>query len=153
VGWITGGIMHDKMGTNNDGGKTGTMGNNKGQWAQTTYKHRLGPTLVFFFFSNIYIFQTRVLPARTTHHPPPASRAPAREVDLGWKDGKQQGGRTMATTCERHTTRPQPYEQLLVGWMTGGTTPTPTQGNDHHHHVPPTSSPTSNCLWGGSWVE
>jgi hypothetical protein len=59
VGWIVGGITHDRMGTNNDSGKVGTTGNDEGQWAQTMYKHRLGPTLVsflfFFFFSNILL--------------------------------------------------------------------------------------------------
>jgi hypothetical protein len=69
----------------------------------------------FFFFSNIYfIFQTTVLPARMTHHPPPASQAPARGVDHGWNNGKWQ-----------------------------------KRAND----TPPAPSPTSNCSWGGSWVE
>jgi hypothetical protein len=47
---------HNGMGTI-DGSRTGTMGNDEGPWAQTTYKRRFGPTLVFFlfllFFSNI----------------------------------------------------------------------------------------------------
>jgi hypothetical protein len=38
------------MGENNDGGKMGTMWNDEGQQAQTTYKRCLGPTLVFFSF-------------------------------------------------------------------------------------------------------
>jgi hypothetical protein len=34
------------------------------------------------------------------------------------------GGEGMASTKEQHTTRPQPHEQLLMGWIVGGTTTT-----------------------------
>ena len=51
----------------------------------------------------------------TSRHPP------ARGV------GRQRGGVTtammmMAPRTEQHTTCPQPHEQLLVGWLVGGTT-------------------------------
>ena len=39
---------------------------------------------------------------------------------------------TMAMTWphdERPTTRPQPHEQLLVGWIAGGRTTTTTEGD------------------------
>jgi hypothetical protein len=73
---------------------------------------------------------------------------PHEQLLVGWIAG----GTT--TTTQHHatmtTTRPQPHEQLLVGWNAGGTTITTTQGNNG---TPPTSSLTSNCSWGGSWVE
>jgi hypothetical protein len=52
---------------------------------------------------------------------------------------------------ERLTTRPQPHEQLLMGWIAGGTKTTPTY--DVTDDTPPASSPTSHCSWGGSQVE
>ena len=40
----------------------------------------------------------------------------------GDKDGGRQHTTTNATTSPRHATCPQPCEQLLVGWVVGGTT-------------------------------
>jgi hypothetical protein len=73
---------------------------------------------------------------------------PHEQLLMGWIAGG------MTTTTQHHatmtTTCPQPREQLLVGWNAGGTTITMTQGNND---TPPTSSLTSNCSWGGLWVE
>jgi hypothetical protein len=47
-----------------------------------------GPYVSFYFyFSYIFVqLTTQIGPHRTTHHPPPASRATARGVDHGWND-------------------------------------------------------------------
>jgi hypothetical protein len=57
----------------------------------------------------------------------------------------------------RHTTHPQPHEQLLMGWIMGGIAATMTGGSNEGggrrttpHHPP---SLMSNCSWGGSPVE
>jgi hypothetical protein len=72
----------------------------------------------------------------TTHHLLPASRATARGVDCGWNSADfDSTPRRFLTSSKahdndgRHTTRPQPHEQLLVGWIAGGTTK--TRSHDH----------------------
>ena len=61
-----------------------------------------------------------------TRHPPPASRATARGVLLD----------RPSPILPCHTTRPQPHEQLLVGWLVGGMT-TGRRHGEHRCHQPP----------------
>jgi hypothetical protein len=53
---------------------------------------------------------------------------------------------------ERHTTRPQAHEQLLVGWIAGGMTTTTRRSQPQQAKptmtAPPTAA-TSICSWGG----
>ena len=51
--------------------------------------------------------------------PPKQAHAPKTDDDA---QDERQGPTTTTHGDGRHTTRPQPYEQLLVGWLVGGTT-------------------------------
>jgi hypothetical protein len=60
----------------------------------------------------------------TTHHPPPASQATAHGVDHRWIDNNNEEKHREGVYEEeqQNTTHPQPHEQLLMGWIPGGTT-------------------------------
>jgi hypothetical protein len=47
-----------------------------------------------------------------------------------------------------HTTRSQPHEQLLMGWITGGLTMTRTEGDGNEATT--TASPCSQGGWEGA---
>jgi hypothetical protein len=70
--------------------------------------------------------------SRTGDNTEPATRrtTAVSNCSRGGYVGNEGGGReTTTTTPERHTTRPQAHEQLLVGWIAGGM-PMTTRTND-----------------------
>jgi hypothetical protein len=75
---------------------------------------------------------------------------PLRHNDRNGGSGSGHNERTTTTTTpaqnsdRRRTTRPQPHEQLLVGWNVGGTTTATANGvRDEGHSTH--STPASNC--------
>ena len=91
---------------------------------------------------------------RRKHHTVPGNDEDGRRTRMG----KQQGGDEDAGRARmgerrgvagmmmmtEHTTRPQPHEQLLMGWAVGGMMMMPTTA--------PWTTAMSHCSWGGRGV-